>query len=151
MFRWRFTTDVQPRTKNGQPPQRTTGEASANCVQVIAAGDMTCCSGCPGRTSETMKARIGSVSASETRNRRIMSSSSGLPASSRLTVTGSSAMPHFGHAPGPIWRTSGSMGHVYSRVSSRVSGPAGAGVAGAGDRNDSGAALNRSRQLSWQK
>ena len=57
-------------------------------------------------------------------------------------------MPHFGHAPGPIWRTSGSIGHVYSRVSA----PAGAGVrAGAGDRNDSGAALNRSRQLSWQK
>ena len=150
MFRWRFTTDVQPRTKNGQPPQRTTGEASANCVQVIAAGDMTCCSGCPGRTSEIMKARIGSVSASETRKRRIMSSSSGLPASSRLTVTGSSAMPHFGHAPGPIWRTSGSIG---TRVLARVSRvwPAGAGVAGAGDRNDSGAALNRSRQLWLQK
>ena len=149
MFRWRFTTDAQPRTKNGQPPHSTTGVASANCVQVIAAGDMTCCSGCPGRTSEIMKARIGSVSASETRKRRVMSSSSGLPSSSRLTVTGSSAMPHFGHAPGPIWRTSGSIGHVYSRVSA----PAGAGVvgAGAGERNDSGAALNRSRQLSWQK
>ena len=40
MFRWRFTTDAQPRTKNGQPPHSTTGVASANCVQVIAAGDM---------------------------------------------------------------------------------------------------------------
>ena len=37
MFRWRFTTDAQPRTKNGQPPHSTTGVASANCVQVIAA------------------------------------------------------------------------------------------------------------------
>ncbi len=94
-----------------------------------------------------MKPRIGSVSANEMRKRRIMSSSSGLPSSSRLTVTGSSAMPHFGQAPGPIWRTSGSIGQVYSRVSA----PAGAAAAGAGARNDSGAALNRSRQLSLQK
>ena len=34
-------------------------------------------------------------------------------------------MPHFGHAPGPFWRTSGSIGHVYSRSMS-------AGVAGRG-------------------
>ena len=32
-------------------------------------------------------------------------------------VTGSSAMPHFGQAPGPGWRTSGCIGQVYSTVS----------------------------------
>ena len=31
---------------------------------------------------------------------------------SASTATGSSAIPHFGHAPGPGWRTSGSMGQV---------------------------------------
>ncbi len=56
-------------------------------------------------------------------------------------------MPHFGQAPGPIWRTSGSIGHVCSRVSA----PAGAAAGGAGARNDSGAAVNRSRQLGLQK
>jgi hypothetical protein len=29
-------------------------------------------------------------------------------------MTGSSAMPHFGQSPGPSWRTSGSIGQVYS-------------------------------------
>ena len=53
MFRWRFTTDAQPRTKNGQPPHSTTGVASASCdpVQRTPCGTQ-CCSGWPGRISD---------------------------------------------------------------------------------------------------
>ena len=52
-----------------------------------------------------------SVSAVLIQKRRVMSSSSGFSSSS-VTVSGSSAMPHFGHAPGWSWRTSGSMGQT---------------------------------------
>ena len=44
--------------------------------------------------------------------RRVMSVSSGFGPSSCVTVSGSSAMPHFGQEPGPFWRTSGCMGQV---------------------------------------
>ena len=33
MFRLRLTTDAQPRSKNGQPPQRTTGVAKRSWSQ----------------------------------------------------------------------------------------------------------------------
>ena len=36
MFRLRFTTDCQPRTKNGHPPQSTTGVARMSCAQATA-------------------------------------------------------------------------------------------------------------------
>ena len=39
-----------------------------------------------------------------------------------LKLTGSSAMPHFGHEPGPICRTSGCIGHVYSTAAGAPSG-----------------------------
>ena len=61
--------------------------------------------------------------------------------------SGSSAMPHFGHAPAVAWRTSGSIGQKYSV-------PAGASViaaSGRGVRNDSGFALKRSRHDVAQK
>src|SRR5665213_1081739 len=38
MLRLRFTTDCQPRTKNGAPAHSTTGLASANCSQTKPAG-----------------------------------------------------------------------------------------------------------------
>jgi hypothetical protein len=43
-----------------------------------------------------------------------MSRSSGLGPSSAVTVTGSSAMPQIGQAPGPGCRISGCIGQVYS-------------------------------------
>ncbi len=64
--------------------------------------------------------------ASETRKRRVMSSSSGFLSSARVTVRGSSAIPQIGQGPGFVSRTSGSMGQTYSTRS-----PA-AGVGGAG-------------------
>jgi hypothetical protein len=44
--------------------------------------------------------------------RRRKSTSSGLSPSSRLGSSGSSAMPHFGQAPGRFYRTSGCIGQV---------------------------------------
>ena len=44
--------------------------------------------------------------------RRRKSTSSGLSPSSRLGISGSSAMPHLGQAPGWSWRTSGCIGQV---------------------------------------
>ena len=44
--------------------------------------------------------------------RRRKSISSGFSPSSRLGISGSSAMPHFGQAPGWSWRTSGCIGQV---------------------------------------
>ena len=113
MFRWRFTTDAHPRTKKGHPPQSTTGVASRNWDQVIAAGGTACCRGWPGRNSDTMKARIGSVRTSDHRKRRVMSSSSGF-CSSSVTVRGSRAIPQIGHEPGSPRTISGCIGQVHS-------------------------------------
>ena len=52
------------------------------------------------------------VNAALIHNRRAMSTSSGLPSSSIEMSAGSSAIPHFGQVPGPIWRTSGCIGQV---------------------------------------
>ena len=75
-----------------------------------------CCSGWPGSSSETMNGEHRRRQrASDSAKRRVMSSSSGLPCSSRLTVTGSSAMPQIGQAPGP----SGAPPDASGRCSSR--------------------------------
>ena len=50
MLRCRLTIDAQPRTKNGQPPQSTTGVASANSIHVATRGGIACCSGCRAGT-----------------------------------------------------------------------------------------------------
>ena len=113
MFRCRFTSDAQPRTKNGQPPQRTTGAASAKRIQFTQPCGTIDCSGWPGSISDTMNARIGAVITADQRNRRDMSSSSGFR-SSTATVRGSSAMPQIGHAPGASRAISGCMGQVHS-------------------------------------
>ena len=113
MFRCRLTSEAQPRTKNGQPPHSTTGLASTNWPHVIAAGGITCISGCPGITSASITTRIGAVSTSDHVNRRVMSSSSGLRSSS-VTVRGSSAIPQMGHAPGASRTISGCIGQVQS-------------------------------------
>ena len=60
--------------------------------------------------------------------------------------SGSSAMPHLGQAPGFDDWTSGSIGQM-----NVAPGGGGAAVVAAGSRNAFGSALNRSRQLGWQK
>ena len=80
--------DCQPRTKNGQPPHRTTGLVSRS--RTI------------GGTGQRMDARIGAVRTAEVQKRRDMSFSSWSGASSSVATTGSSAIPHLGQVPGPI-------------------------------------------------
>ena len=72
----------------------------------------------------------GIASAAATQNRRVMSASSGLGPDSAVTVTGSSAIPQIGHAPGPERRISGCIGHVHSATSPAVA-PAAVAAAGA--------------------
>ena len=59
-------------------------------------------------------ATSGTVRASPTQNRRVMSRSSGLASSSSVTIRGSRAMPQIGQAAGPGRTISGCMGHTHS-------------------------------------
>ena len=147
MFRLRVTSDCQPRAKNGQPPQSTTGVARTSWVQSHAAGPSAATR--PGASiSPIASASTGTVSARLTQKRRVMSTSSWFGPSSAVTSSGSSAMPHFGQLPGPTRRTSGCMGHVCARVSRPAPGMPGAGADGW--RKRAGSAMNRSRQLGLQ-
>jgi hypothetical protein len=152
MFRLRLTSDAQPRWKNGQPPQRTTGVASASCAHRASGLESHSRTGPSGHISPMASNSTGTLRQRLTQNRRVMSSCSGLRSSPAVTMRGSSAMPQMGHAPGPGRTISGCMGQVYS------AGPgpgAGAGTPGdgapAGSRNRSGSASNRALQLAAQK
>src|SRR5207302_6953783 len=59
----RFTMDVQPRWKNGHPPQRTTGVASSNSIQGSHAAGKTRCTGMLGTMSAIAIASRGTLSA----------------------------------------------------------------------------------------
>src|SRR5689334_19045791 len=96
MFRLRVVTDCAPRTKNGHPAQSTTGVASTNCAKLDVVGDGQCAPKCT-LISRTV---TGTLKARPTQNRRVISTSSGFGALSALTVSGSSAMPQIGQAPG---------------------------------------------------
>src|SRR2546425_8228412 len=52
-----------------------------------------------------------------------MSRSSGLSPASAVAITGSSVMPQMGQLPGPIWRTWGCIGQVYSAPRTIAPGP----------------------------
>ncbi len=114
MLRCRFFTDAQPRSKKGQPPQSTTGVASASCTHASTRGSKACCTGWPGIRSDMPRKSSGSVRTTPTQNRRVMLSSSGSGSSSGSTVRGSSAMPQMGHAPGSLRTICGCMGHTHS-------------------------------------
>jgi hypothetical protein len=123
MLSWRVTIDLHPRSKNGHPPQITTGVASANSIQFRSRWPVSVPSGSPGSSSEIMNTRIGTVRISPARNRRVMSSSSGLR-SFAVTTRGSSAMPQIGQLPGRSRTISGCIGHV------QVVAVTGRGIAG---------------------
>src|SRR6266702_3234787 len=138
MFRLRFTIDCQPRTKNGQPPQRTTGVARTNSTQVRARSEISLSSGAPRRFAPIAARRIGIVSSGFSSSFAEMTrGSSAIPQighdpGSERTISGcightysvladgtvgraaSNAIPHLGHAPGIVWCISGSIGHMYS-------------------------------------
>ena len=124
MFRLRWTSEYQPRWKNGQPPHSTTGVASSSSIHEpkrLSIGEAMAGMRCP-----IVKTSSGTVSATLTQKRRVMSASSGFSGSSaEVTVRGSSAMPQIGQLPGASRTISGCIGQVHSV-------PFGAACAGAG-------------------
>ncbi len=111
MLRCQVRNETQARAKNGHPAHSTTGVPSAPCDQLNKAMPSQRCRLRPGTNSPIVTNSNGSVSAALTHRRRVMSSSSAVSASGSMS-RGSSAMPHFGQLPGPIWRISGCMGQV---------------------------------------
>jgi hypothetical protein len=104
MFGLRFPSDSQNLRKNGQPPHSTTGVASANSRYA----NLSCGAANIGAMAIT---RSGTLSAALTHSLRVKSRSS--ESSSAAPSIGTSAMPHFGHDPGPTCTTSGCIGQVY--------------------------------------
>src|SRR5690349_9016748 len=113
MFRLRLTIENQARTKNGQPPQSTTGVASTSEIQLMNCGPIAVRTGSPGSASLMLSANNGSDNATLTQKRRFISTSSELSSSS-VAVRGSSAIPQIGQKPGASRTISGCIGHVYS-------------------------------------
>ena len=103
------------RAKKGAPAQMTTGVASTSSTQAWIDGGSRPCSGQPGLIPPMARRKTGTVRTRPIQKRRVMSRSSVSSAGSRVVTTGSSAIPHFGHAPGAASRISGCMGQTYSR------------------------------------
>ena len=122
MLGLRLTTDAQARAKKGHPAHHTTGVAQASCSQFDAVRSIAAVTRSPSSISPIARAKTGKPTRAAQRNRRVMSSSSGLAASG-TTVRGSRAIPHFGQLPGSPRTTSGCIGHVYSTVGVRESAP----------------------------
>ena len=107
MFGLRLMTDCAPRTKNGQPAHSTTGSDRASSIQLWVAMPNQ-----PKRWPNIASTVTATVSGSVDQKRRVKLRSSGLSSSSRLGISGSSAMPHLGQSPGWSCRTSGCIGQV---------------------------------------
>src|SRR5229473_2572697 len=114
MLRLRFTMDCQARTKKGQPPQSTTGDAKANCIHDQTVIDANRPKGAPGMNSLIPIANKGTARTTLTRKRRRISTSSWFSSSLRETVRGSSVIPQIGQLPGASRTICGCIGHVYS-------------------------------------
>src|SRR5712692_10763537 len=97
IFGLRLTSEDQKRSKNGQPPQRTTGVARKNSIAFRTDGARR-----RPRDSPSMeKSKRGKDKAALTQNRRRMESYSGSASTSEKTSIGSSAMTQTGKVPGP--------------------------------------------------
>src|SRR6266550_6103656 len=87
--------DCQPRTKNGQPHQSTTGVLKRNCSQ----RDQSLATqvGAFGKTCAMPSTKTGNARTAPNQNRRVMSRSSAFSSSvAPIGVLGSSAMPQIG-------------------------------------------------------
>src|SRR5579885_1743158 len=142
----RLRTEAQPRSKNGQPAQRTAGVPSTSSIHIAACGPIERWTA--GKSPAISRTTTGTVSASPIQNRCVMSMSSALGPLSSLTPAGSSAMPQIGQLPGPSWRISGCIGQVYI-VSLDAGGFGGAGSIGF--RYLAGSAKNFGAQPAQQK
>src|SRR4029077_5478709 len=130
MFSWRRAIEVQPRSKNGQPPQTTTGVAKRSWTQVSAPGGKNLPSGLPARSSVMLSTTNGTDRTTPTQKRRVILTSSGLIRSTAVGATGSSAMPQTGQLPGESCLISGCIGQVH--MASPVETPGALGAQGAG-------------------
>src|SRR5260370_38252518 len=103
-----LTSEDQKRSKNAQPPQRTTGVARKNSITLRMAGVR-----CRPRDSPNIeRRRTGRDSAALTQKRRRMESYSGSASTSAKASIGSRAMPQMGQLPGPNRMICGCIGHV---------------------------------------
>src|SRR2546423_2413790 len=111
MLRCRLSNERQPRTKNGQPAQRTTGVVRTNWIQRDTSPAIQ--GGAFGIKCDIARRKTGKVSAAPIQSRRVMSvnseSSSGLAAE---IVFGSRAIPQIGQSPGLSRSISGCIGQV---------------------------------------
>src|SRR5579884_4260631 len=123
ILRLRVRSEFHPRSKNGAPPHRTTGAASASCSQAEA-GDISnsCSQPDPSMPPMLMTSR-GMVRPAPIQKRRRMlrNSLSSSAEAEAETMRGSSAIPHLGQLPGLSETTSGCIGHVYSVLAAEVS------------------------------
>src|SRR5712691_10311563 len=97
IFRWRVRSEIQPRTKNGQPAQRTTGVAKRNWIHWLRRGGIQCARCRPGMKCAMASRKTGAVRIVAIQKRRVISlapefSSFGSP----VTARGSRAIPQIG-------------------------------------------------------
>jgi hypothetical protein len=114
MLRLRFPCDFQPRSKNGQPAQSTTGVASTSWIQLRCRREEMAAGEVPAHLEQ--EDRQGQHQADPEAARDV--DEFGFGPSSAEGISGSSAMPQIGQLPGPTCR---------------IFGMHGAGVDGAGD------------------
>src|SRR6202020_3565163 len=114
MFKLRFTTEAQPRWKNGHPPHSTTGVDSNSATHPAVRIEIKEPSVFPEIMSDIPRKRTGIVSATLTQKRRVIETSSGFSSCSATAVLGSSAIPQIGQDPGPSRTISGCIGQGYS-------------------------------------
>src|SRR5436309_3088527 len=99
MLSERFTIDCQPRRKNGQPHQNTTGVLKMNCAQRERSSCTQC--GAEGSMCHIARMNTGTLRAAPIHNLRDMSFSSAFSSSLPGTsVVGSSVIPQMGQLPG---------------------------------------------------
>ena len=112
--------ETQARSKNGQPPQSTTGVASANCPQANTRSSTAWRTAAPQIISAIAVATSGRLSTTLTQKRRVMSFRWTSSTASSVTVRGSSAMPQIGQLPGASRTISGCIGQVHSTFDAAV-------------------------------
>src|SRR5665647_1158123 len=116
MFRCQFTTDAQPRWKNGQPPHSTTGVANRNSIHCRCVNEIVCGTN-PFHISPAIAiTNTGTANTMLNQKRRVILSSSGF-SSLTATVLGSSVMPQIGQFPGSLRTICKCIGQKYSVIS----------------------------------
>ena len=132
MLRCRETTESQPRSKNGHPPQRTTGVASASCSQAprTAVQEARSVHGQHLRRHEREE-RQGEGGRDPEPPGHVLRAPDSLLRLAPWPCAAPAPCRRWGRCPGPCCTTSGCMGQVYSAAMA-ASGTGGAGAAAAG-------------------